>query len=476
MADIKPNFSLKDPKSKNESLIYMKIYFNRERFTYSTGKKIFPKFWNKSTGRPYLKNDEEGLIFKIDKPTLQRLNDLNFILNQFEAETERIFRHFERDHIAPTIKQIKREYDTVFNPEAIIEKEEMTLNKFISEYISDIETGKILTDKGERYKLGTIKNYKGFQTQFNEFQLDPRDRTQPKVTPNPKARKHIKKPKKVKIINEPKYKKKIIDFKDVTIDFYDEFLSYFTLKNYSPNTIGRHIKNLKTIMKAGKEKGYHQNSESERKKFKTLNVEVENIYLTEDEVNKIYNLDLSGNTQLDQARDIFLIGCYTAQRFSDFATISQKNLLTFDNGTKVLTLTQKKTGAKVFIPIRPQLEEILQKYQYQPPKIFEQKLNERIKEVGKLAKIKVITLIEGIKGGLKVIKEVPKYELIKTHTARRSGVTNMYLAGIPTLDIMKVSGHKTEREFLKYIKVSKEQTAQTMSNHPYFNTVLKIAK
>ena len=40
-----------------------------------------------------------------------------------------------------------------------------------------------------------------------------------------------------------------------------------------------------------------------------------------------------------------------------------------------------------------------------------------------------------------------KCDLIKTHTARRSGCTNMYLAKIQPIDIMKISGHKTERNF-----------------------------
>ncbi len=63
-------------------------------------------------------------------------------------------------------------------------------------------------------------------------------------------------------------------------------------------------------------------------------------------------------------------------------------------------------------------------------------------------------------------KKVVKADLIKTHTARRSGCTNMYLAGIPVIDIMKISGHKTEREFLKYIRIGKEETAMNLANHP----------
>ena len=75
---------------------------------------------------------------------------------------------------------------------------------------------------------------------------------------------------------------------------------------------------------------------------------------------------------------------------------------------------------------------------------------------------------------MKIKKTVPKHELIKTHTARRSGATNMYLEGISTLGIMKITGHKTEREFLKYIRVTKEETAEMLSNHEYFKPEMKV--
>lgn len=84
--------------------------------------------------------------------------------------------------------------------------------------------------------------------------------------------------------------------------------------------------------------------------------------------------------------------------------------------------------------------------------------------------------LEQTKGGFKVKKEVPKYKLIKTYTAIRSGATNMYLAGIPTLDIMKITGHKTEREFLNYIRFTKEETAEIMSNHPYFKEKMRVVQ
>lgn len=50
----------------------------------------------------------------------------------------------------------------------------------------------------------------------------------------------------------------------------------------------------------------------------------------------------------------------------------------------------------------------------------------------------------------------------------------MYNAGIPTRDIMKITGHKSERDFLNYIKVTKEQTADNLSKHSWFTSLKKV--
>ena len=113
--------------------------------------------------------------------------------------------------------------------------------------------------------------------------------------------------------------------------------------------------------------------------------------------------------------------------------------------------------------------EILAKYENNLPKTYEQKLNKYIKEVAKMAEITEPIEVEQMENGRLVKNVVPKNELVKTHTARRSGATNMYLAGIPAISIMKITGHKTEREFMKYIKASEEETAIELMNHPYFS-------
>ena len=311
-----------------------------------------------------------------------------------------------------------------------------SLGDYIARFTREMEEGTRLNIHKLRYGPSTIKNYKGFVVQFDEY---------------------------------CKAKRKQFDFTDIDLKFYDDFVAWFTAKNYSVNTIGRHVKELKIIMRAAREEGLHDNGAIESRKFRVLTADVENIYLTESEIRAIAALDLSKNRHKDVARDIFLVGCYTAQRFSDYSTINEGNIRTLENGQQVIDLKQQKTGNHVVIPVRPELQAILEKYDNRLPRTYEQKVNYLIKEIAREAGITEKVEVSYIENGEKKSRLVEKCDLVKTHTARRSGATNMYLAGIPTIAIMKVTGHKTEREFMKYIKITEEQTALELMSHPYFS-------
>jgi integrase len=419
------------PRDQKETLIFLVLRYGNNRLKLSTGERILPKYWNKV--------DQEATtnsVFSKDDFNQKLLNKKTLILD--------IYRRMVNDDEQPTNDRLLKEFslkdnDRRFN--IIKLKGEITLNLYIDQFIKDIKSGERLTpEKKERYKTGTTKNFDGFKVQFDDFQ---------------------------------KEKKKVLDFKDITLDFYDDFVGFFSEKKYAPNTIGRHIKNLKTIMRAARDEGLHSNTEIDRKKFKVLKVLTDQIYLTSEELGKIETADLEGKQTLELARDIFLIGCYTAQRFSDYCRIKPEQFRTLANGFKVIDIIQRKTGERVTVPVHWKLEKILEKYDFATPHILEQKLNERIKQVGIKAKITQAVNIEQIRGGLKSSKSIPKHDLIKTHTARRTGATNMYLAGIPSIDIMKITGHKTEKEFLNYIRVSKEETAEMLTNHEYFRSKMK---
>ena len=269
-----------------------------------------------------------------------------------------------------------------------------SLTDYMARYTREMEAGTRLNIHKLRYGASTIKNYKGFIIQFDEF---------------------------------CKAKRKRFDFGDIDLKFYDDFVAWFTTKDYSINTIGRHVKELKIIMRAAREEGLHDNGLIESRKFRVLTADVENIYLTESEIRAIADLDLSNNKHKDIARDIFLVGCYTAQRFSDYSTINEGNIRTLESGQRVIDLKQQKTGNHVVIPIRPELQAILDKYENRLPKAYEQKVNKFIKEVAREAGITEKIEVSYVENGEKKTHLVDKCDLVKTHTARRSGATNTEL-------------------------------------------------
>ncbi len=436
----KVTFKLKEPQSgispskQKETLIFLKYSFglnnpdekrkskvNYTPLIYSSGLKIKPVFWN---GKPYYRAKQSSKF---------NYRDFNRMLDYIENTAKSVYYRIITEEKVVTLDLLRKELNRKLKRTK--QPEELDLNQFINHFITDIESGKRVTEKGKRYAFGTTKNYKGFQSQLDEFQAS----------------------------------KGKLNYVDINSHFYDEFVLFFNKKEYSPNTIGRHIKNLKTIMRIAREDGLHNNYEIEKKKFKILKAKVKNIFLNEAELKKLADKDLSDNKQLEIARDVFLIGCYTAQRFSDYSRIKKENIKIQKKGDAVIELTQTKTGERCVIPVKPELDAILKKYNNNVPYIYEQKLNKLIKDIAEDVGIDETITTEITQGGVKKEKRVQKYELIKTHTARRSGITNMYIAGIPTIDIMKLSGHKTEREFLKYVNLTKEQTAQRLSSHSYFN-------
>ena len=361
---------------------------------------------------------------------MKNLSELrSFILGEIAKDSEHAMTKTKLEKIIYAFHHPR----SVVNGKRVRSRE--SLSDYIARYVREMESGERLNIHKLRYGLSTIKNYKGFIIQFDEF---------------------------------CKAMHKRYDFGDIDLKFYDDFVAYFTAKDYSINTIGRHVKELKIIMRAAREEGLHDNGLIESRKFRVLTAEVENIYLTESEIRAIAEVDLKGDKHKSIARDIFLVGCYTAQRFSDYSTINEGNIRTLDSGQKVIDLKQQKTGNKVVIPIRAELQAILDKYENRLPKAYEQKVNKYIKEIAREAGIVDMVEVSYVESGEKKSHLVEKCELVKTHTARRSGATNMYLAGIPTIAIMKITGHKTEKEFMKYIKITEEQTAMELMNHPYF--------
>jgi hypothetical protein len=422
-----------------------------------TDYSILPRYWS---------NRKQALKPNLDFPSnadqiavetkVKEWNELStFILNEHKKLT-----------VIPSKQWLK---DTIDKFKNRVAPSTETLNEYIKRFIDEAASGKRLASAGntkKRYSYGSLRVLRGFMLSFNMFQ----------GIENEEIKSRGK--------QYPKQPYKPLNWNDISIDTYNDFVQFFYSRNCGANYIGKHIKSFKTIFRAAREENppLHNNMEIERRAFKTISEEVDHIYLTEAELKKLFDLDLSGNKIQQVVRDVFLAGCYVAQRYSDYSRINKSNIKEIA-GTKYIELVQKKTGTKCVIPVKPELDTILQRYDYTLPKTFEQKVNAGIKKIAEKAQIIELIHVEKNRGGLNVKSDVRKCDLIKTHTARRTGISLMYLAKdengnrMPITDIMKLSGHKTEKEFRKYLRVSNEETAVSLASHPYFRgNVLKVVK
>ena len=328
-----------------------------------------------------------------------------------------------------------------------------------------IEKGKILTSDlldTEIDKTLHPENYETPPTAFFQFidkfikdspnRTDKNDRTissktimQYKVT-----NKHLREFAKNK--NKTDY-----DFDEIDQEFYEGFVKFMRKKQFALNSISKDIKNIKVFLNDATKQGINSNMFYD-KNFKVRKESADSIYLNEKELQQIKDADLSKTPHLDRVRDWFLLLAWTGCRFSDLEKIVKTDI---KDG--FISFRQQKTGDSVTIPLHPIVVEILEKYSYNlPEEISNQKFNEYIKEVCRISEINGTETITRTVGGKLITEKFDKWQLVSSHTGRRSFCTNMYKRGLPTLMIMSISGHRTEKSFLSYIKIKQEEHAEMM--------------
>jgi len=408
-------YYLKDFNSDINTLIILKYRYQGKTFTYSSGLKIHPDNWLKDSQKC-----REGKIFKMGY-------DYNYRLKKMGSYLEESYYQLLNEGKVVTNRALKFLMDKHLDK---LEKKDIIpkLVDFFSTY-----KDRMIAIHGYEYA-------KKYQTVYNTL---------------------------VSYFND----NRVLNYDEIDMQFYDNYKDYLLYtKQYSVNYAGLHFKIIKEIMAKATDLRYNINMDF--LKFKVIREDVDKIYLTNDEVLQLYRVqkDLKGNGLAKsriRARDMFIIGCVTGLRFSDFSQIIPQH---FNKDYTKLAITNQKTGIKTVIPVHWMLKEILEKYDYKLPRaISNQKMNDYIKDACKAAKIKDIIVVTR-KKGKKIIRETKeKHELVSTHTARRSFATNAYLARIPTASIMKITGHKSEKTFFSYIKISEEENAELLINHPFFS-------
>lgn len=252
----------------------------------------------------------------------------------------------------------------------------------------------------------------------------------------------------------------------VSAEFLDDFIVYLEDQGLKQNTIVGYIRKVQTLVRRAAQYNYAIDIT-----YSEINLECEPtnaVFLSMNEISRIYYYKFVGQDKRkakERIRDMFVLGCLTALRYSDYSTLTKENF----QGDYLVKRT-KKTNVDVKVPLHDYVKEIFAKYNGRIPNgLCIQYVNKYLKLIMKEIGLTDLVTYSYTQGGKLVTATREKWELISSHTARRSAATNMYLTGrMKTFEIMKLTGHRTEQNFFRYIRLTSDDTARSISGDMFF--------
>jgi integrase len=433
MADKNVKFNLKDIKEIKARIIAV-FRYDKKVLKYYTKQYIYNKFWNTEKGRAksLTAKEIETALAKGFIDNIKSYNQINKRLSEIEALiTEIHSNYYDFKQKSLSLETFKNELDARLGRKTnlVPSKEYRDFLTFISDYIE--------AKKGNVPK-GSIQVYVKILMHLQGF---------------------------------AKHRRSRFNYEDITKEWFDNFTKYLYAepRKLSSNYVYKLLQNLKMFMRLAHKEGLHTNIVFED--FSVKRIETTHIFLTKEELKSMYELDLSNNSRLENVRDTFMIGCLTGFRFSDIVRLTKNHIKKIENGKECFEIVEQKTGNKTVVPIHTIVKEILQKHNFQIKQISNQNFNAYIKEIAELAEIKEpVIKVKNIAG--KKIEEVfEKWQLVSSHSARRTFATNAYLSGISALSVSQLTNHKSESSFLKYLKANATHHAIQMASNPFFETL-----
>ncbi|MBK7106021.1 MAG: tyrosine-type recombinase/integrase [Ignavibacteriae bacterium] len=369
----------------------------------NTGEKIQPEFWDVNQHRA-------NELKTKDKMMKGMLYGLNNYLNMYENRIREIIRDSKIRNFNADFDDIAQEIKTAFS------------NK-TRNFFDDFDD--FISAKSTQVSKSTMKKYMQTKKHLKDFENDM----------------GIK-----------------ISYSKINLLFFDKFYPYLiSNKNFIDNTANKTISFLKVFMNWAVERELTKNTDFRNFKIKYNKNDI--VYLTEQELMNLYDIKLE-NERLTRVRDVFCFQCFTGQRYSDIEKIS---ILDIKNG--IWRFRAIKTGEILEVPLNHYALSILEKYrgwESPLPIISNQKMNEYIKELCKVAKITTHVKVSKIKAN-KIVEEIlPKYNLIGTHTARRTFISLSLKNGMKPDYIMKVVGHSDYRMMKRYLAIDNSEVRNEM--------------
>lgn len=409
MATIK--FLLKRKKNADgKSPIYIAIYDKDDIELISTKRFIKPNFWDSDN-----KCVKDVKNLPEDSITIQ--SDIMGVMRQITKIKTRL-RFNSADEIEPTAYQIKKEYMDMIRAKEGLERNSDSVKKQGNKQVMQlIDTWKASLN----YRKLTMKAVNDSMKKFSNF---------------------------LKTAGQSK-----VEVKDLSRELIADYEKYLLEKQkLSDSSHGRHIKHLRWFLKTLK---LPFNVKDE---IKLRSYTKEIIALTLNELTLLEGVDVSYNKEYQRAKDMFLLGCYLGMRISDLKRISPATIR-----DKEIRLNSLKNNRDLSIPILPETEAILHRYELRAPRITEQALNLNIKEVCRLAGITSQVQITTTKAGRKIDKAHPKYKLISSHTASKTFITLAKVKwGLEPSDIAAIVGKDIATLLKHYFKNDNETAKQKM--------------
>ena len=260
--------------------------------------------------------------------------------------------------------------------------------------------------------------------------------------------------------NIAKFMGTAFDWEDVDSAFHFRLVQKMQAAGFGINYQWKTVSQLKTVMNEGRKLKYHSNLDFQD--FKTRREDPDTVYLTKEEVDRLWEYQPTFELER-KARDLFLLGVYSCARYSDYSRLSSDMI---HDG--VIHFHQVKTGGSVLVPASPRLLAILERNGGRAPHLAQQHLNEWIKRACKAVGIDGRVEVSSYDGKCRRTEIRHKYELVSSHCARRSGITLLYMTGIPLQQVMLISGHKDQDSIRHYLRLTKEENVALLKDNPFF--------
>jgi site-specific recombinase XerD len=387
--------------TQGDAPIFVRYSHGDKTVDFSTGERVPPKYWDKV--QQQVRKSYKGYI------------GINNLIEQKKLEIDAIRLDLKAKRIEPSVQAIKQEYN----------KKDITVEAPQSQFIFDHWSRFIDHQKQiKRLADATLRQYSATLKKFNEFEQ------------------HIK---------------CRLTFTMIDNSFLDEFKRFmYNHEQSSNNTIGGKVKHLKSFLNWAYSNGLTNNAKF--KNFKKPTNDTTIVTLTKEQLDIIYYLDLKAIPRLDRARDLFILGCSTGLRYSDYSSVKLANVK-----GDFLVISTEKTDIQVRIPLNDYSRSIINKYPNGLPTLSNVNLNKYLKEVGIKAKFFEEHEVTTYRGGRKEKFFQPLYQLLTSHCARRTFATQSLARGMMMHDVMRVTGHKDVRSFMRYVHIAEPRLQKEVS-------------